>query len=203
VGEGGIVLTDSEDIYYKMDCYHDHGHIHSKAHDRGAEGKFGLGVNYRLSEVQGALGIVALGKMAHALGKLRATKKRILDTVAGTGIRPRPMNDPEGDTATHVIFLLPTADAAKKFQTSAKEAGVGCGIIADNTWHYAKHWKAFEELGEKDFFGTKTPSYAPATMAKSDAILSRAVMFGLNIHMDDVSVDKIISAIKAGAKAAL
>lgn len=40
-------------------------------------------------------------------------------------------------------------------------------------------------------------------MAKSDAILSRAVMFGLNIIMDDASVDKIIAAIKAGAKAVL
>ena len=58
-------------------------------------------------------------------------------------------------------------------------------------------------LGEKDYFGTKTPSYAPATMAVSDAILSRAVMFGLNIKMDDASVEKIITAIKAGARAAL
>jgi len=39
------------------------------------------------------------------------------------------------------------------------------------------------------------------TMAKSDAILSRAVMFGLNIIMDDASVNKIITAIKAGVKA--
>lgn len=202
VGEGGMVLTDSEEIYHKMDCYHDHGHIHSKEHDRGAEGKCGFGVNYRLSEIQGALGIVALDKMGLALGKLRATKKRILEAAAETGIIPRPMNDPEGDTATHVIFMLPTAEGAKKFQAAAVKAGCGCGIIADNTWHYAKHWKALEEMGEKDFFGTQTPSYAPATMAKCDAILGRAVMFGLNIVMDDESVEKIINAVKAGAKAA-
>jgi 8-amino-3,8-dideoxy-alpha-D-manno-octulosonate transaminase len=136
-----------------------------------------------------------------ALGLLRATKKKILAAVASTGIRPRPMHDNDGDTATHVIFLLPTAEAAKKFQAATKEAGSPCGIIADNSWHYAKHWKALEEMGNQDFFGTKTPSYAPETMAKSDAILSRAVMFGLNIIMDDASVDKIIAAIKAGAKA--
>lgn len=203
VGEGGMVFTDDRDIYFRMDCYHDHGHVHSKEHDRGAEGKFGLGVNYRLSEIQGALGIVALDKMPTALGRLRATKQRILDAVADTGLRPRPMNDPEGDTATHVIFLMPTAEAARRFQAAAKEAGSGCSIIGDNTWHYAKHWKALEELGEKDLFGTRTPSYAPATMAKTDAILSRAVMFGLNIFMEDASVDKIIGAIRAGAKAAL
>ena len=203
VGEGGIVLTDDEAIYHKMDCYHDHGHVHSKAHDRGAEGKSGFGVNYRLSEIQGALGLVALDKMPMALNLLRTTKKKILDAVAETGIKPRPMNDPEGDTATHVIFLMPTSEAAKIFQAAAKEAGCGCAIIAENTWHYAKHWQALEEMGNQDFFGTKAPSYGPETMVKSEAVLSRAVMFGLNICMDNASVDKIITAIKAGAKAAL
>ncbi len=203
VGEGGMVLTDDEAVYSKMEYYHDHGHVHSKVHDRGADAKSGLGVNYRLSEIQGALGLIALDKMPMALGMLRATKKKILDAVAATGIKPRPMHDNEGDTATHVIFLMPTAEDAKKFQAATKEAGCPCGIIAENTWHYAKHWKALEEMGNMDFFGTKTPSYAPSTMVKSDAILSRAVMFGLNIVMDDASINKIITAIKAGAKAAL
>lgn len=203
VGEGGIILTDDEAVYSKMEYYHDHGHVHSKAHDRGADAKSGLGVNYRLSEIQGALGLIAMKKMPMALGLLRATKKKILDAVADTGIQPRPMNDAEGDTATHVIFMMPTAGAAKKFQAATKEAGMAAAIIAENTWHYAKHWKALEDMGEKDYFGTKMPSYAPATMAKSDAILSRAVMFGLNIIMDDASVNKIITAIKAGARAAL
>ena len=134
---------------------------------------------------------------------MRASKKKILDAAASTGLRPRPMNDPAGDTATHVIFLLPSAEAAKKFQQASKEAGCPCGIISENTWHYAKNWQALEEIGEKDFFGTRTPSYMPDTMAKTEAILSRAVMFGLNIEMSDEALGKIISAIKAGAKAAL
>jgi 8-amino-3,8-dideoxy-alpha-D-manno-octulosonate transaminase len=204
IGEGGMVLTNDEAIYSRMEYYHDHGHVHSKAHDRGADAKSGLGVNYRISEIQGALGLVALDKMEMALGMLRATKSKILCAVADTGIMPRPENDTAGgDTATHVIFLLPTASAAKKFQVATAEAGCKCAIIAENTWHYAKHWQALEDMGEKDFFGTRMPSYAPATMAVSDAILSRAVMFGLNICMDDASVNRIIAAIKAGAKAAL
>ena len=203
VGEGGMVFTGNEAIYHKMEYYHDHGHVHSKEHDRGADAKSGLGVNYRMGEIEGALGIVALGKMQYALGLLRATKKKIIDAGIAAGLTPRPMNDADGDTASHVIFMMPTAEAAKKFQAATKEAGCGCAIIADNTWHYAKHWKALEEMGGKDFFGTKTPSYAPSTMAQSDAVLSRAVMFGLNIVMDDAAANKIIGAVKAGAKAAL
>lgn len=198
VGEGGIVFTNDHDIWYKMDCYHDHGHIHSKEHDRGAEGKFGLGVNYRISEVQGALGVVALEKMPRVLATLRATKKRIIDAGVEAGLTPRPMYDAAGDTATHVIFMLPTAEAAQKFQAAS-----GCAIIANNTWHYAKHWKALAEMGDCDYFGNHTPSYAPETMAQPETYLSRAAMFGLDIIMSDERVNKIIAAVRAGAKAAL
>ena len=180
------------------DCYHDHGHVHSKEHDRGAEGKFGFGVNYRISELQGALGVVALRKLPEALASLRATKKKIIEAGIAAGLAPRPMHDPEGDTATHVIFMLPTAEAARKFQAAA-----GCAVIADNTWHYAKHWKALQEMGEKEYFGSRTPSYMPETMAQAESYLSRAVMFGLNIKMSDEAVEMIIKAVEAGAKAAL
>jgi len=203
VGEGGMVLTDDDDLYFKMDCYHDHGHIHSKEHDRGEEGKFGLGVNYRLNELQGALGVVALNKMPETLEKLRKTKKRIIDSVAGTGIKARPMHNPEGDTASHLIFILPSLEAAMNFKRAAAEAGTGFGIISENTWHYAKHWKALEEMGEKDIFGTKAPSYAADTMSSTEAILSRAVMTGLNINMRDDEIERIISSVKKGAQAAL
>ena len=139
-----MVLTDDEAVYSKMEYYHDHGHVHSKVHDRGADAKSGLGVNYRLSEIQGALGLVALDKMSIALKDVARDKKKILDAVAATGIKARPMHDNDGDTATHIIFLLPLAGAAKKFQAATKEAGCPAAIIGENTWHYAKHWKALK-----------------------------------------------------------
>ena len=203
VGEGGIVFTDDEDLWFRMDCYHDHGHIHSKEHDRGQEGKFGLGVNYRLSELQGALGSVALDKMDFALSTMRATKKRILDAVKDTGIKARPVYDEEGDTASHLIFMLPSAEAALQFRSAAAQAGTQFSIISENTWHFAKHWNALEDLGGKDIFGIKAPSYAPETMKDADEILSRAVMFGLNIYMSDEEIVRIISSVRHGAKAAL
>ena len=203
VGEGGMVFTQDESVYAKMEYYHDHGHVHSKEHDRGADAKSGLGVNFRMSEIEGALGLVALKKMEYALGLLRETKKKIIDATAETGIKPRPMNDEYGDTASHLIFMMPTAEAAQKFQAASKEAGAPCAIIADNTWHYAKHWDALCEMSGKDIFGTTAPSYRPESMLKTEAILNRAVMFGLNLIMEDEATDKIIKAIKAGAKAAL
>ncbi len=203
VGEGGIVFTDDYDLWFKMDCYHDHGHIHSKEHDRGEEGKFGLGVNYRLSELQGALGVVALDKMDAALRRMRGTKKKILDAVKDTGIKVRPVYDEEGDTASHLIFMLPSAEAAVKFKKAASAEGASFGIISENTWHYAKHWKALEEMGGRDIFGTKAPSYAPESMSGAYAALSRAVMIGMNILMADEDAERIVNSVRSGARAAL
>lgn len=202
VGEGGMVFTNDADVYFAMDCYHDHGHIHSKEHDRGAEGKFGFGVNFRISEVQGALGTVALSKMPEAIAALRSTKMKITEAGMALGLKPRPMHDAEGDTATHAVFILPTAEAARYFRSAASDAGAGCGIISENTWHYAKHWRALAEMSETEYFGNKTGSYAPEAFAAADEKLSRAVMFSLNIRMSGDDTDRVIKALESGAKAA-
>ena len=156
-----------------------------------------------MSELEGALGLVALKKMDAAQAMLRATKRRVLEGVAGTGLTPRAVPNPDGDIATHIVFLLPSAQAAKKLQAVTAECGMPVGIIGENTWHYAKHWKALDALSGAVIGGTTAPSYAPETMAATDAILSRCVFYCPNLRTDDATVEKMIAALKAGAKAAL
>lgn len=203
VGEGGALVTDDDELYKKMEFYHDHGHVHRLDIERGAEDKCGLGLNFRMSELEGALGLVALKKMDYALGLLRATKRKVLEGVKDTGLKRRDVPNPDGDIATHIVFLLPTAEAAKKFQAVTKEKGMPVGLIGDNTWHYAKHWKALEALSGTDVNGTVAPSYAPETMAQTEAVLSRAVFYCPALTCDDATVEKMIAALRAGAKAVL
>jgi len=203
VGEGGALVTNDADLYKKMEYYHDHGHVHRLDIERGAEDKCGLGLNFRMSELEGALGLVALQKMDAAQKMLRKTKRRVLEGVAGTGLSPRPVPDSEGDIATHIVFLLPSAEAAKKFQTVTTERGMPVSLIGENTWHYAKHWKALAELGGKVIGGNTAPSYAPETMTATEAILSRAVFYCPNLCTDDAAIERMIDALKAGAKAVL
>ncbi len=202
-GEGGAIVTDDEELYTKMEYYHDHGHVHRLDIERGAEDKCGLGLNFRMSEIEGALGLVALKKMDTALSLLRSTKRKVLDGVAGTGLTPRPVPNPEGDIATHIVFLLPSAEAAKRFQAVTAECGMPVGIIGENTWHYAKHWKALHMLSGQSIGGSTAPSYAPETMAQTEAVLSRAVFYCPSLLTSDETVAKMIGALKAGAKAVL
>lgn len=197
-GEGGMVLTNDDDLYLKMDCYSDQGHVHRKDIERGAEEILGLGVNYRLSELHGALGLVALDKIGAVLDKMRGIKNRVIAAVADTGLKVRPMNDDgKGETATHLIFILPTHEDAVKFRDAA-----GAGeIIADNRWHYSKNWPWFVEMSGKEYFGVKAPMYDEAAIAKSTAILDRAVMFGIGVLMTPEDEQKLIDTIRKGAEA--
>jgi len=212
VGEGGLILTDDEELYRKMDTYHDHGHIHDNAIERGAEGKACLGFNFRMSELEGALGLVQLGKLDMAIEKMKASKKKILDGVGRVdGLSLRALPDPEGDTATQTVFLLPTAEAARKFQKASKEAGVPCGNLSDNTWHYARHWATLREGTMVSRlrcpydcpYVEEMPTYRPVEWPKTHAVLSRTAVYGMDILMDDAKIEKIVKAVQAGVKAAL
>ncbi len=206
VGEGGVIVTDDDQLARRMEYYHDHGHVHSLEVERGAEDKSGLGLNFRMSELEGALGLVALQKMDRGLELLRTTKKKVLQAVADLaprGLKPRPVADPEGDIATHIAFLLPCADSALAFQKATELAGCPVNVLSQNTWHYAKHWQALRDLGGQDIFGTKAPSYEPETMAQTEGILSRTVFYTPNLLADDAAVEQMVQALRAGAQAAL
>lgn len=211
VGEGGLILTDDEDLYRRMETYHDHGHLHDKGIDRGAERKACLGFNFRMSEIQGALGLVGLDKLDGAISRLRSTRDRVLEAVSDTGLVTRRLPDPTGDIATQIVFLLPDGTKARAFQAAAREAGFGCGILSDNTWHYARHWETLREGSTYSRVrcpydcphADDVPAYRPSEWPVTHSILERAAMFGLDILMDDAKVDHLIRAIRAGAQAAL
>lgn len=203
VGEAGAIVTDDEKFYKTCEYYHDHGHVHRMDIERGAEEKCGLGLNFRISEIEGALGLVALKKMDKGMSLLRSIKKRVVEGVADTGLKRRDVVNPDGDIATHIVFLLPDEKFARAFQKVTAEEGMPVGIIADNTWHYAKHWKALDALSGTDICGTKAPSYAPESMAITESVLSRAVFYCPALLTNDETVNKMIATLRKAAKAVL
>lgn len=56
-GEGGAVITDDQAVYDRCHQYADHGHDHLGGPDRGADGHPVLGINYRISELNAAVGL--------------------------------------------------------------------------------------------------------------------------------------------------
>lgn len=209
-GEGGMIITDDEALYIRASEYHDHGHDHNPEVGRGLEKRNFIGVNYRMMELQGALGLAQLGKLDKViLAGQRENKGRIREALEKIDqVTFRVIPDPEGDTATFLIFFLPTAEKAKAFNQVMAQEGFGTVYWHENTWHYYNEWEHL--LGGKSCLASgypfKDPSgesrceYQRSVLPKTDELLSRALTIPINIRMDE-QIPKIQKAIEKAATA--
>src|SRR5258705_10818151 len=113
-GEGGVVLTNNEEVYIKCDGYTDHGHDHMGGADRGADKHPFIGFNYRISELHAAVGLAQIRKLDQFLAiqkKNHSQLKAILSTVPEVSFRTIP--DPSGDSHTFLSWFLPTEELAR------------------------------------------------------------------------------------------
>ena len=140
--EGGVVLTNSEDVYTKTDGYTDHGHDH-KGTDRGADLHPFLGYNFRISELHAAVGLAQIRRLPEFLSiqkKNRAALKKILEQIPGIKFRRVP--DEEGDSCTFLSWFLPTEEITAKLVEILKSEGILAGNFYwyNNNWHYIRKW---------------------------------------------------------------
>jgi 8-amino-3,8-dideoxy-alpha-D-manno-octulosonate transaminase len=207
-GEGGMIITNDKELYIKASEYHDHGHDHNPGVPRGLEKRNFIGMNYRMSELQGALGLAQLRKLDTViLPAQRKNKEAIKQALAGIDqISFRNIPDPAGDTATFLTFFLPTAQKTRAFNKAMAEAGAGAIYWYDNFWHYYEQWEHL--LEGKSITRTRYPfrtesgqvrrSYARDALPKTADILSRTLSIAINIRME-AQIPKIIHAIEKAA----
>lgn len=141
-GEGGGVITNNEQYAVRADHYQDHGHDHV-GNDRGAEGHPFLGYNYRISELQAAVGLGQLTQFDQILAIQKHNFSVIADALSDLpNITPRRI--PEGGVGNHsfINFYLPTQEKAQQAQKALTEAGIdGCFYWFNNNWHYIRGWE--------------------------------------------------------------
>ena len=192
-GEGGAVITNNGQYAVHADHYQDHGHDHV-GNDRGAEGHPFMGYNYRISELNAAVGVAQLDKLD---GILKTQKENYLvfcealETIEGVTFR----RVPEGGVENYsfLSFFLPTEEIAKNAHKAISEAGVdGCFYWYVNNWHYVNGWghlKNQKSLG-------KLPSEVIDQMqdlnntdfSKSDAVMGRTISILIKIGWTDKQV---------------
>ena len=141
-GEGGAVITNNESYAKNADKYQDHGHDHI-GNDRGAESHPFLGYNYRISELNAAVGIAQLGKLEDTI----ATQKKNY-TILREALSEIPevsfRRVPEGGIESYAFlnFFMPTEELARNTASALKENGVdACFYWFDNNWHYYRKWE--------------------------------------------------------------
>lgn len=205
-GEGGVVMTNNEEVYNKAEGFTDHGHDH-KGVDRGADLHPFLGYNFRISELHAAVGLAQIRRVDEFLAiqkKNHAALKAILATVPEISFRQLP--DPEGDSCTFISWFLPTEEIARAVVAGLKEQGILGGNFYwyDNNWHYIRKWDHLKgaaslyPLHEDQRLALQ--GLATQDFSASDAVMGRCISTSISLLWTDEQIkekgEKIVAVVK-------
>jgi 8-amino-3,8-dideoxy-alpha-D-manno-octulosonate transaminase len=209
-GEGGMVITDDEELWRSMSEYHDHGHDHKvNPGGRGGEGRRFVGSNYRMMELQGAIGLAQLAKLDSMIVAHQKNKNVLKEAASAIpGVTFRQLVDTQGDSATHLAFILQDREHCQRVNGSLRKDGLGAINFSENTWHYFPQWEHL--LGGKSLThsgfpfnepgGKKRIVYDPKALPQSAALLERALVYPVSIKMAEEKLQQMCRALQNAAR---
>lgn len=149
-GEGGIITTNDERLIDRSMAYHDTAACWRPGGPAGRfvkaryEGELFPGVNFRMSELTGAVLRAQLTRLDDLLLRMNSNKNRIKNAISGIkGLEFRRLNDAAGDTGIVLIFYVPSPELAGKFAQALNAEGIGASSLHNKSvpdWHVYNHW---------------------------------------------------------------
>ncbi len=195
-GDGGAVITDSDDLYERAFAFHDQGH---KPMRMGVEvgNRNMIGMNMRMNELTGAVALAQLRKLDDILATLRCKKKKLKTALAGIpGVGFRRINDTAGECATLLTLLFESKAMADAFCGK-----VGSATVSHSGWHVYNNMEQILNYPGMDFKAHMLPA--------TDDILERAVnisvgvvdkglgsKYGININSTDEEIAEVAKTIR-------
>jgi UDP-4-amino-4,6-dideoxy-N-acetyl-beta-L-altrosamine transaminase len=156
-GEGGVVTTNSREVAECAKRFRHHGITRQPEHGEWYYEIQELGFNYRLTDMQAALGSSQLRKLEPFVARRNELARRYRNELADLAIEPAPDVPPFQRHAYH-LFPVRVRDRAHLF-TSLRAAGIGVQV------HYVPiHWH---------------PIYARLGFARGDFPLAEAAYAAL------------------------
>ncbi|MGB2685355.1 MAG: DegT/DnrJ/EryC1/StrS family aminotransferase [Olleya sp.] len=146
-GEGGAVVTNNAQYAKNADLFTDHGHDHIGS-DRGAELHPYLGYNFRISELNAAVGLAQIRRLKDFIA-IQKKNYTILREALAVFPEVTFRTVPEGGEESYAFlnFFLPNLDTARKVASTFKESGVdACFHYYDNNWHYIRKWEHLKDI---------------------------------------------------------
>ncbi|MFL5753878.1 MAG: DegT/DnrJ/EryC1/StrS family aminotransferase [Bacteroidia bacterium] len=207
-GEGGVLVTNDEEIYKKADVYSDHGHDHIGAL-RGMEQHPYLGFNYRIGELNAAVGLAQTRKVPGIKEKNRHNKQFLVNELSKTkGIGFAKLADPDGDSATFLNLMLPDAASAQRAIEEFKAAGVaGFDYWFKNMYHFINQWDHIKEMKTVSKLPIQVlgapQDYKNLELPRTQEVIGRLISFGIRCTWTEEDLKNLAAKISACVTKAL
>jgi perosamine synthetase len=182
-GEGGMITTDDPDKARRMRAFRNHG-ITTDHRQREAAGAWHyemveLGFNYRLTDMQCALGLSQLRKLPGWVARRRQIAARYDEAFADLpAVRPLAVR-PGAEHAYH-LYVVRVADRKRAF-TALRAAGIGVNV------HYIP---VYLHPFYAERFGTR-PGLCPVAESAYERILSLPIF----PKMTDHDIERVVGAV--------
>ncbi len=190
-GEGGMIVFHNEDDYKAAAAWHDHGHENNPSVPRWEDTRASSGFNFRMTEMQGAVGLAQLKKLSHVVTMQRKNRDSMWSAIEKLpGIIPREVPIGSHETADALIFSVADKPTAKKCRDSLLTEGLSTKILPEAvTWHFAGTWTHMSELVARHG-GDLTKAFGP-----SRSRLERAVSLPVIVKMDETVPARLHTAL--------
>jgi perosamine synthetase len=138
-GEGGMVTTDDERYAERLMLYRCHGQ--SSKHERTS-----FGTNYRLSEIQAAIGVAQLSKLTRLLARRRRNASVLTSELAGASEIQLPA-EPEGGVHAWNLYTIRIRAGGRhstkreKIVKYLRGKGIGAGVYYPLPIHLMPYYR--------------------------------------------------------------
>jgi 8-amino-3,8-dideoxy-alpha-D-manno-octulosonate transaminase len=190
-GEGGMILFKNKNDYKKAAAWHDHGHENNPKKPRWEDTRKSSGFNFRMNELQGAVGIAQLKKLNHIINKHRKNRDNIWKVISkNKGVSQRKILKGSFDTADALIIKLKDKNLAIKLRKELLRFKISTKILPEAyTWHFASTWTHIKEL-------KKNYKNLSKCFQVSKEIIEKCVSIPIFINMNGKLIKNIDLAIK-------
>lgn len=189
-GEGGAVLTNSEEYYQKLLLYRTHGITKDpQLMEHEPDGSWyyeqiALGMNYRLTDIQAALLISQLDKLSMFSARRKEIVKTYNEAFSKLPQITIQKEIPESDTTRHLYILRLNLDklriGRKEFFEALKAENVFCNVHYIPTYYFPY----YEKLG-----------YKRGICPKAEKLYEEIISLPLYYAMSDQDVQDVICAV--------
>jgi dTDP-4-amino-4,6-dideoxygalactose transaminase len=213
-GEGGVLVTEDQDLYQRCAALHDLGYARNDAGrlDPSDERYQFWGTGSRMSELSGAMALGQLRKVKKITGHMRDAKWKIREGIKNVpGLSMREIIDPSGDTGPFLITIYRSAEECQWFTKALQAEGVrgpegSLTCITMQDW--GMHWYfnipslVHKRSNARDGFPWTHPSnafaknysYTKGLLPFCDAMSERAALLTIASVLTEQDVDDIITA---------